>query len=132
MKVYTTKTCPYCKTVKQKLEEADINFTEKDTTEFREEYNNIVSATGLPNVPTIIFKDNIFQPGRDFYSPDHLVDLLKNFVPTKYNNEEVLLEKLKTLTYNIQTAFGRTDQILRKIENKLNTLENDRQQKQND
>jgi len=32
----------------------------------------------------------------------------------------------------MHVAFSRVDQILRKIENKLNTLENDRQQKQND
>ena len=132
MKIYTTKTCPYCKQVKEKLEQADIIFMERDTNEFREEYNSLVATTNLPSVPTIVFRDNIFQPGRDFFNPDQLVDIIQNFVPSKYKDERNALEKIKTLTYNMQTAFSRTDQILRKIETQLNKLENDGKEKQND
>ena len=36
-----------------------------------------------------------------------------------------ILEKIKTLNYSIHMAFGRTDQLLRQIENKLNIKENE-------
>ena len=38
---------------------------------------------------------------------------------TNFSEERRIIEQLKTLTYNIQTAFGRTSQILTQIETKI-------------
>ena len=51
------------------------------------------------------------------------VEIIKNFRNSKFSIEKQLIEKIKTLTYNIYTAFGRTDQLLRQIESKLNKEE---------
>ena len=56
-----------------------------------------------------------------------LVNILKNYTPLSLNfsNERQALERVKTLNYNIVTAFGRLDQLLRQIETKLNTDEHE-------
>ena len=123
--VYTNETCPYCKQVKEELTKANIEFEEKSTSMFKDEYQNITSLTGMPTVPTICYKDNYFVPGRDFNSAPHLINIIKEFEPCSFPVESQVLEKIKSLTYNIQMAFGRTDQLLRQIENKLNIEENE-------
>ena len=69
------------------------------------------------------YKDNYFTPGRDFHSAVQLIDIIKNFRDCTFSIEKQLLERIKSLNYNIQSAFGRTDQILRQIEDKLNKEE---------
>ena len=71
------------------------------------------------------------MPGRDFRSADHLVEIIQNYTKSLNTETRQAFERVKTLNYNINMAFSRTDQLLRKIENQLKTLENDKQQKQN-
>ena len=59
------------------------------------------------------------MPGRDFGNEDNLIKLIQNQKPSKFTKEERLLEKIKTLNFNISNAFNRTNQILTKIEEKL-------------
>ena len=122
--VYSNATCPYCKQVKEKLTEKEIEFENRSTTDFQEEWNNIMLLTGMAQVPTILYKDAYFVPGRDYGNVDNLMMILERF--NKMDDKLIqqnCLERIKTLTYHIQTAFGRTDQLLRKIETKLNTEE---------
>ena len=118
--IYTNKTCPYCKLVKEELEKNNIEFEEKSTEDHISEWTDVVSLTIMPSVPTVFYKDNYFVPGRDFHSADALVGIVKNFQNCKFSTEKQILERIKSLTYNVQSAFGRTDQILRQIETKLN------------
>ena len=121
IEIYTNETCPYCKQVKEELEKNNIEFTEKLTSDFEQEYKSIVSLTGMPTVPTIKYKDEYFVPGRDFVNAKQLINRLESFESNDYNDSRVTLERIKTLNYNMSTAFGRLDQLLRKIETKINT-----------
>ena len=121
IEIYTNETCPYCKQVKEELEKNNIEFTEKLTSNFEQEYKSIVSLTGMPTVPTIKYKDEYFVPGRDFVNAKQLINRLESFESNDYNDSRVTLERIKTLNYNMSTAFGRLDQLLRKIETKINT-----------
>ena len=131
--IYTNEQCPYCKQVKEKLEENDIKFTERLITEkdFSKEWNDISFLTGIPTVPTIEFKNEYFVAGRDFMHPDHLVAIIKEFNKTKYSSTRLILERLKTLNFNMSQAFQRVDGILRNVESKIpsnqpeNTEENE-------
>ena len=123
IEIYTNETCPYCKQVKEELEKNNIEFTEKLTSDFEQEYKSIVSLTGMPTVPTIKYKDEYFVPGRDFVNAKQLINRLESFESNDYNDSRVTLERIKTLNYNMSTAFGRLDQLLRKIETKINTDE---------
>ena len=129
--IYTSETCPYCKQVKEELTKNEIKFENRLTKDFKDEWQNIVSLTGMAQVPTVLYKNNYFIAARDYANPPYLVNILKNFKPNNSPIQEQLLEKTKTLAYNIQTGFGRLDQLLRKIENKLNTEEKD-EHKSND
>jgi glutaredoxin len=125
IEIYTNKTCPYCKNIKEKLEAENIKFIDKDTSEFEDEWNQIVNCTAIPTVPTIKHNNEYYLSGRDFRDPDHLMQLLKvNKKPT-IKDSEILLERLKTLSYSINMAFGRVDNLLREIETKLNTKEDE-------
>ena len=70
---------------------------------------------------TIKCNEEYFIPGRDFQNPQQIVDLLENFEVSKYTDQRRALERVKTLNFHINTAFGRLDQLLRKIETKINT-----------
>ena len=119
--IYTNKTCPYCKLVKKELEKNDIKFEEKLTEDYVSEWSDVVSLTTLPSVPTVIYKDNFFIPGRDFQNAEHLLNIINNFQKTKVtNNKDKVLESIKTLNYQINMAFGNLDQVLKQIETKLN------------
>jgi hypothetical protein len=46
--------------------------------------------------------------------------MLKDFKESKFTIEQQSLEKLKTLNYNISIAFAKLDQVIRKMETKIN------------
>ena len=123
--IYTQTGCGYCKTIKDELTKNDIEFEELLINESTDEWNKIANLTNLPTTPTIYYKDSYFIPSRDFNNPQHLINIIKNFKKSEFNGSTQILEKIKTLNYSINTAFGKLDQLLRQIENKLNTKENE-------
>jgi glutaredoxin len=122
--IYTNEVCPYCKQIKEKLTENNIEFENKFTKDFTKEWEGIVGLTGMAQVPTIFYKNNYFQPQRDFGNPQGLISLLENFKESEFSESRQALERTKTLNYNMIMAFNRMDGILRQIETKLNTEEN--------
>ena len=123
--VYSNATCPYCKEVKEKLTEKEIEFENRLTNDFQKEWRNVISLTGMAQVPTILYKDTYLVPGRDYGNVNALTMILENLkgITESISLERATLEKVKTLTYHTHTAFGRVDQLLRKIETKLNIEE---------
>jgi len=120
--IYTQNTCGYCKTVKDELTKNNIEFEDRLTSEFEDEWNKIVSLTNAPTTPTICYKEDYFIPGRDFGSPQQLMDILKNYKQSDFQTPLQVLERVKTMNYNMATAFRRLDQLLIKIENKIDKL----------
>ena len=119
--IYTNETCPYCKQIKEELTKNNIEFKNVLTSDEKDNWQAIVNLTGMPTVPTLNFNGNYLVPGRDFGNTDSLIKLIQNYKESNFTIQEITLEKLKTLHYNISTAFNRTNQILTKIENKLKT-----------
>ena len=115
--IYTNENCPYCKTIKDKLKESSIKFIEKDIVKSKEKWEEIYNLTGMPTTPTIEIDGEFLIPGRDFQQPEHLVEILPNFKKSKYNDNRRILELLKTLNFNIFTAFQGIQQVLQRIEN---------------
>jgi glutaredoxin len=120
IEIYTMETCAYCKTIKEELTKNNIEFKEKSTIEFKDDWSKIVDLTNLPTTPTIYYKNNYFIANRDFNSPQNLIELLKNFKESEFDLSRQNKEMLKTLNLNISMAFGRLDQLLRQIETKIN------------
>jgi len=123
--IYTNETCPYCKTIKEKLKEENIKFIEKDILKFTDEWNSMSELTGMAQLPTLVFDKEYYIPGRDYFSPEHLISLIKNSKESKFDYSTRSFERIKSLNFNILTAFNKLDTTLRNIENKLNTEENE-------
>ena len=117
--IYSNEQCPYCKQVKDRLDKENIKYINKFTKDYKKEWDNISNLTGIPQVPTIYFKDNYFVPGRDFGNEDHLINIINNFNTSSFSIERISLERIKTLNYSMNMAFGRLDQTLKQIEDKL-------------
>ena len=118
--IYTQSACGYCKTIKDALDKNNIEFEEKLINEHLDEWQKINSLTNMPTTPTIHYKENYFIAGRDFPSPEVLINILNSFNGTNDVSLFKVLENMKTLNYNMATAFGRLDQLLRQIEQKVN------------
>jgi|TARA_R110002049_G_scaffold26427_2_gene91914 glutaredoxin len=119
--IYTQSTCGYCNTVKEELTKNNMEFEVKLIGEFEDEWDSVTSLTKMPTTPTVYYKNNYFLPSRDFVNPQALIGLLKNFKESKFSLPHRNNEAIKTLNYNMAMAFNRVDQLLRKIETKLNT-----------
>ena len=120
--IYTQDTCGYCEAVKDELTKNNIKFEVRLINEFQNEWNKIIGLTNLPTTPTVYYKENYFIPGRDFGNANNLIDILKNYKQSEFKTSIQVLEKVKTMNYNIATAFGRLDQLLRTIEQKIDKL----------
>ena len=118
--IYTNEQCPYCKQIKEELEKNNIKFENRITEEYKDEWTEIASLTGMPTTPTIYYKNNYFIPNRDFGNPQGLINLLQNFKESEFSLSHQNNEAIKTLSYNIVMAFNRMDGILKNIETKLN------------
>ena len=125
IEIYTNETCPYCKSIKEELTNANIKFENKLTTENEKEWQKIVNLTGIPTVPTIKYGDDFLLPQRDFGNPEHLINILNNESGSEYDYSRQTFERVKTLNNNINMAFNRLDHMLRQIETKLNTEEDE-------
>ena len=113
IEIYTNNTCPYCKQIKEELTNKNIDF--------EDEWKDITNLTGMPTVPTVHYKNSYLVPARDFPNAPGLINLLQNFKELDFDDARQALERVKTLNYNMLTAFNRLDQLLRQIETKINT-----------
>jgi glutaredoxin len=120
--IYTAANCGYCKTLKEELEKNNIEFEERLTGEWKDEWQKINSLTGMPVTPTVCYDGSCFIPSRDFGNPQQLINILKNFKKSEFSESRQVLEKIKTLNSNINTAFGRLDQLLKQVEQKIDKL----------
>ena len=118
--IYTNETCPYCKAMKEQFKSKKIDFEERLTKDWNKEWQEIINLTGLSTVPTVEYKNENFIPSRDFGNPEQLLNILKSFENSKYTDSKRTLERIKTLNFHINTAFGRLDKLLRQIETKIN------------
>ena len=120
--IYTQDICGYCEAVKNELTKNNVKFEVRLINEFQNEWDEITSLTNLPTTPTIYYKENYFIANRDFANPNNLINILKNYKQSEFETSIQVLEKVKTMNYNIATAFSRLDQLLRTIEQKIDKL----------
>jgi len=120
--IYTQDTCGYCEAVKAELTKNNIEFEVRLINEFQDEWDEVASLTNLPTTPTIYYKENYFIASRDFANANNLITILKNYKQSEFETSIQVLEKVKTMNYNIATAFSRLDQLLRTIEQKIDKL----------
>ena len=86
--VFTMKGCPHCVALKKMLDEANIDYVDRDIEEFEEEYDLFVEATGSDYVPAFMLiegvdldkpKSTLLVPDRDFQDIDEGLNLIREF-----------------------------------------------------
>jgi glutaredoxin len=86
--VFTMKSCPHCHDFKKMLDEAEIDFIDRDIEEYEEEYDMFVEATGNDFVPAFMLIENpesenpntnLYAPDRDFEDVDKGLEIIKEF-----------------------------------------------------
>ena len=120
--IYTNKTCPYCKNIKDLFKEENIKFEERDTLEHQDEWNNIIKLTSTPTVPTIEYQGEYFSPGRDFGNPKMLVSILSNYTPSTFSDSRRILEKFTTLNFNFAQSINSLNSRLSRLEELINQI----------
>ena len=123
--IYISKNCGYCTTIKEKFDEKEVKFTEKEISEHNGEWNEVSRLTGLPTTPTIEFNNNYYIPGRDFQNPDQIINYIKNWDvknESSQSNDVKLLEAFKTLTFTLNMSLNRLQQSFSTLEQKVTSI----------
>ena len=127
--IYSNENCPYCKQVKEELDNNNIKYTNIITSENPDKWGEISNLTGTATVPTLFFENTYFVAARDFATPQHLIQLINNFKECKEPIQLQVFEKIKTLNYNINTAFNSLAATINKIEKNYRELFEDEETK---
>ena len=115
--IYTSKTCGYCKKLKEFFNSKDIKFTEKNNEDYQSDWIKIQRLTGLSTWPTTVQGNNYYIPGRDYNNPEQLLSLLNNDHTEEFSVELRSEQAMKTLIYSINQGFGRLITEINKLKN---------------
>lgn len=86
--LFTMKTCPHCQDFKKMLDEAELDYIERDVFEYEEEYELFLEATGNEFVPAFMLIENpesekpntgLYAPDRDFEDTTQALNIIKEF-----------------------------------------------------
>ena len=120
--IYTSENCGYCTTIKDKFKENDLEFIEKERSEYINEWMQVSKLTGVPSFPTIEVNGDYYVPGRDYNAPEQIINHIKNWdenAELSVSNDVKLLEAFKTLTFTLNRSFSGLRQELQQIKTKL-------------
>lgn len=86
--LYTMDGCPFCSMMKEKLNEEQIKFYERDIDEHKDEYDMFVEITKNDYVPAFMIiesedgnpKSSLYAPDRDFNDIDEGVSIIKESI----------------------------------------------------
>jgi glutaredoxin-like YruB-family protein len=59
IKVYSTPTCPWCKKVKELLDEKGVEYEDINAAEEQDEFGKVVEKSGQMGVPQTVIGDNV-------------------------------------------------------------------------
>ena len=105
LEIYTQQECGYCKDVKEFLTKKNIKFIDKPINNFKKEWELIIEITGISLTPTFIYNNNILIADRDIKNIEDIPMVLDIYDNNNYNKEYIILERLKSLEYNITNAL---------------------------
>ena len=121
VRIYTQENCKYCEQVKSVFDKNNIDFIEISTKKHPKEWKKIMYMSTMGITPTILYKDFYFIANRDFQTPEQLVEILKDFSRPDVDNNVLVLERTKTLNYNIMLALQNLNEVINKINNRLDS-----------
>lgn len=84
--IFTLNGCGHCKTLKSKLKELSLPFTEVEITKNEKLWNQVVQQTKLDFLPTFFIKQEdtdsgpVFCPTRDFNNEEEALEIIKKYI----------------------------------------------------
>jgi glutaredoxin len=84
--IFTLNECGHCQSLKKRLQELSIEFTEIEIGVNDEIWTQVVRQTGQDVIPTVFIKKEndengpVYVPGRDYQSEDEIVEIIKTYV----------------------------------------------------
>lgn len=90
--LFTLNGCGHCKTLKEKLREESIPFTEIEVTQNQKLWNQVVQQTNNEFLPTFFIKTEgtdegpVFCPDKDFKDNDEALEIIKKYMTEKGDN----------------------------------------------
>ena len=126
--IFTSSTCPYCKQMKDALDQEGVKYVEKEASqkEHSAEWQTVSGITGLPVFPTLEIEGNYIVPRRDFQQIPQGVQMivaLANPDLIKPSDELRMIEGLKTLNYHMSTAFQQMNGQLQPLTTFITSIE---------
>jgi len=85
--LFTMNGCPFCGMMKEKLEESNIKFYERDIDEHKDEYDMFVEITENEMIPAFMIIEggedkepitSLYAPERDFNDLDEGIQIIKD------------------------------------------------------
>lgn len=93
--IFTMKGCPHCDDIKNKLNENNISFFDRDIHEYASEYDDFVKFTGSEFVPALLIveeEENNNELKSYFYVPDkHYHEINEAVEIIKFHNNKTIL-----------------------------------------
>tara|TARA_R110000744_G_C19110439_1_gene534681 strand:- start:2 stop:490 length:489 start_codon:yes stop_codon:yes gene_type:complete len=106
IEIYTLPNCPACKRLKETLSKEKIEYVNKDTKEFDEEWKDVQRTTKTYFLPTIKIGDTYLSPNRDFKNDEDAIRLIKDAMDGNLVESEMgpveLRETMKTLLFQFE------------------------------
>ena len=124
--LYTQSTCPYCKQIKEALDQEGVKFVEKEYLEFPNEWQKVSETVQLGVFPTIEVSGEYLVPRRDFQQiPQGVQRIIAMANPERVSNsnEVKMLEAFKTLNFNMSTAFQNMSQTLQPLQEFISNIQ---------
>ena len=82
IKIYSIPECPYCTTLKEKLDELNIDYTDVNVMldENEEEYDKLYEKTKSDSVPIIKVSKYLLIPEKSFRTIEEAVTIIKKLI----------------------------------------------------
>ena len=124
--LYTQSTCPYCKQMKEQMDQEGIKYVEKEWTEFPTEWQKVSETTQLGVFPTIEIDGEYLVPRRDFQQiPQGIQRIIATANPKRvasFDNAQIL-EGFKTLNYNMGNAFQQLNKTIQPLQEFITNIQ---------
>lgn len=88
VKVFTIESCPYCKTIKSKLDAEGIEYKEVDADENEEIFEKLSEKSGSDDVPMVVVNKKLLVPDVSFTTIDNAVEQVKNILSEENEDED--------------------------------------------
>tara|TARA_R110002167_G_scaffold11492_5_gene50451 strand:+ start:17 stop:472 length:456 start_codon:yes stop_codon:yes gene_type:complete len=121
--MYTMQSCAFCKQIKEIFDSKSIEYVEKDSTVYVNEWEQVKGITMIPMFPTILLDGEYYIPQRDFQTASQGAELISYRLTANWTKPDpsfTLHEGIKTLN----GAIGILSQRLTSMAATMNNLQN--------